>query len=195
MGKRPRASSPRHHRHSDPEAAVAVRTEDDLLEIVGQAGRRAFVLVLDGVQDPHNLGACLRSAAAAGVHAVVAPRDRAVGLTPAARSAAAGAAEQIPFVQVTNLARTLKALKKAGLWLVGTADAAEQTIYDIDLTGPLAVVMGSEGKGLRRLVAEQCDFRARIPMSPAMSCLNVSVAAGVCLFEAVRQRRQSTHNS
>ena len=187
MGKKPRAHSQRRHRHSDLGLPALVKTEDDLLEIVGGAHDDALVLILDGLQDPHNLGACLRSAAA-GVHAVVAPRDRAVGLTAAARLAAAGAAERLPFIQVTNLVRTMKALKEAGLWLVGTADSAEQTLYDTHLTGPLAVVMGAEGKGLRRLVAEQCDFLVRIPMSDTMSCLNVSVAAGVCLFEVVRQR-------
>jgi 23S rRNA (guanosine2251-2'-O)-methyltransferase len=147
-----------------------------------------FLLILDTVQDPHNLGACLRTADAAGVHAVIAPKDRSVGLTDAVRRVACGGAESVPFVQVTNLARTLRELKEAGVWLVGTADDAEATIHEIDLCGPLGIVMGAEEKGMRRLTGEHCDFKARIPMSGSVECLNVSVAAGVCLFEAVRQR-------
>jgi 23S rRNA (guanosine2251-2'-O)-methyltransferase len=161
--------------------------EEDVLELV--RGRKdAFLLVLDGVQDPHNLGACLRTANAAGVQAVIAPKDRAVALTETARQVACGAAEITPFVQVTNLARFLSRLQEAGLWLVGTADEATQSIYQTDLKGPLAIVMGAEGKGIRRLTAESCDFLVRIPMNGQVDCLNVSVATGVCLFEAVRQR-------
>lgn len=148
----------------------------------------ALVLVLDGVQDPHNLGACLRSADAAGAHAVVAPRDRAVGLTPAVLKVASGAAESVPFVQVTNLARTLRALKDRGLKVVGAAGEAEQSVFAADLSGPLALVMGGEGGGLRRLTREQCDALVRIPMAGAVESLNVSVAAAVCLYEVVRQR-------
>jgi len=147
-----------------------------------------LVLVLDGVQDPHNLGACLRSADGAGAHAVIAPRDRAVGLTPAARKVASGAAEALPFVQVTNLARTLRSLKDLGLRVVGAAGAAGQALYDADLTGPLALVLGAEGAGLRRLTREACDELVRIPMAGTVESLNVSVAAAVCLYEAVRQR-------
>ena len=147
-----------------------------------------LLLVLDGVQDPHNLGACLRSAAAAGVHFVVLPRDRAAGITPVVRRAAAGAAETLGIVTVTNLARVLRALKEAGVWLVGTSDAAERSLYATDLRGPLALVAGGEGQGLRRLTAELCDYLVAIPMAGAVSSLNVSVATGVCLFEAVRQR-------
>ncbi len=150
-----------------------------------------FLLVLDGVQDPHNLGACLRTADGAGVHGVIVPKDRAVGLTPTVRKVASGAAERVPFFMVTNLARTLRMLKEQGVWLVGTTDKTEKEIFDIDLTGPLGVVMGAEGKGLRRLTEEQCDYLARIPMAGAVSSLNVSVAAGVCLYEAVRQRSSS----
>ncbi len=145
--------------------------------------------MLDGVQDPHNLGACLRSADAAGVAAVIVPRDRAAGLTPVVRKVAAGAAETVPLVAVVNLARTLRELKERGIWLVGTDDAADKTLYDADLTGPLALVMGSEGEGMRRLTRECCDQLVSIPMAGAVESLNVSVAAGVVLFEAVRQRR------
>lgn len=148
----------------------------------------ALVLVLDGVQDPHNLGACLRTADAAGAHAVVAPRDRAVGLTPAVLKVASGAAESVPFVQVTNLARTLRALKDRGLKVVGAAGEAEQSVFAADLSGPLALVMCGEGGGLRRLTREQCDALVRIPMAGAVESLNVSVAAAVCLYEVVRQR-------
>ena len=148
----------------------------------------ALVLVLDGVQDPHNLGACLRTADAAGAHAVVAPRDQAVGLTPAVLKVASGAAESVPFVQVTNLARTLRALKDRGLKVVGAAGEAEQSVFAADLSGPLALVMGGEGGGLRRLTREQCDALVRIPMAGAVESLNVSVAAAVCLYEVVRQR-------
>ena len=195
MGKKPRAHSERRHRHSDLSLPITMKSENDLLEIIDQAPADPFVLILDGLQDPHNLGACLRSADAAGVHAVVVPRDRAVGLTDSVRLAAAGAAERMPFIQVTNLARTMKALKEAGLWLVGTADETARSLYEADLTGPLAIVMGAEGKGLRRLTAERCDFLVRIPMHGAVSCLNVSVATGVCLFEAVRQRAAKSKSS
>ena len=174
--------------HANLLAPVPRLEEEDVLELV--RGRKdAFLLVLDGVQDPHNLGACLRTANAAGVQAVIAPKDRAVALTETARQVACGAAELTPFVQVTNLARFLSRLQEAGLWLVGTADEATQSIYQTDLKGPLAIVMGAEGKGIRRLTAEGCDFLVRIPMNGQVDCLNVSVATGVCLFEAVRQRQ------
>lgn len=148
-----------------------------------------FLLVLDGVQDPHNLGACLRSANAAGVHAVIAPKDRSAGLTAVARKVASGAAEVTPFFQVTNLARTLRDLKERNIWLVGLAGESDQSLYELDLKGPLAVVMGAEGEGMRRLTKEQCDFLARLPMSGSVESLNVSVATGVTLFEALRQRQ------
>lgn len=147
-----------------------------------------FLLVLDGVTDPHNLGACLRSAECAGVHAVIAPKDNSASLTPTARKVASGAAEVLPFIQVTNLNRTLNQLKKEGIWLVGTSDKASQGLYETNLQGSLAVVMGAEGKGLRRLTEESCDFVASIPMAGKVSSLNISVATGICLFEAVRQR-------
>ncbi len=150
-----------------------------------------FLLILDAVQDPHNLGACLRTAEGAGVHAVITPRDRSVGLTPTVRKVASGAAESIPFVQVTNLARTLKWLKQEGVWLIGTAGEAEGLLYRCDLKGPLAIVVGGEGKGLRRLTREQCDLLVRLPMAGTVESLNVSVATGVTLYEAVRQRSSS----
>jgi 23S rRNA (guanosine2251-2'-O)-methyltransferase len=162
--------------------------EDELMAIVA-AQALPFVLVLDCVQDPHNLGAILRTADAAGVHAVVTTKDKAVGITETVRRVSVGAADHVPFAQVTNLARTMEKLKAAGLWLVGTSDRATKSIYQIDLKGPLALVLGAEEKGMRRLTEENCDFLASIPMAGKVECLNVSVAAGVCLFEAVRQRQ------
>lgn len=164
------------------------RGEQALRDTLDQARDTALFLVLDGVQDPHNLGACLRTADAAGVHAVVAPRDRAAGLTPVARKVASGAAETVPFVQVTNLARTLRWLRQEGVWIVGADSAAPTELYQADLRGPLALVLGAEGSGLRRLTRELCDVLTRIPMAGTVASLNVSVAAGVLLFEALRQR-------
>jgi 23S rRNA (guanosine2251-2'-O)-methyltransferase len=163
--------------------------EAQLLAKIEGADRPVLILVLDGVTDPHNLGACLRSADAAGVTAVVTPKDKAVGLTPVVRKVASGAAETIDLVTVTNLARCLKSLQDKGVWIVGTDDAADTTLYQQDLTGPLAIVMGSEGSGLRRLTRDCCDFLVSIPMAGELSSLNVSVATGVTLFEALRQRQ------
>jgi 23S rRNA (guanosine2251-2'-O)-methyltransferase len=162
--------------------------EGDLPALLERDGSDALVLVLDGVTDPHNLGACLRSAAAARVTAVIVPKDRAVGLTPVVRRASAGGAERVPLIAVTNLARTLRVLKDAGVWITGMAGDTDESIYRIDLTGPVALVLGSEGEGMRRLTRELCDFVAKIPMPGAMESLNVSVATGVVLFEALRQR-------
>jgi len=162
--------------------------EADLLRAVEEKAGPALILVLDGVTDPHNLGACLRSADAAGVDAVVVPKDKSADLNPVSRKVACGAAEVVPFVRVTNLARTLQALKERGVWLFGTAGEAEKSIYDNDLTVSMALVMGAEGDGLRRLTREQCDYLVRLPMAGSVSSLNVSVATGVCLFEALRQR-------
>ena len=159
---------------------------DELLE---RAERPPLILVLDGVTDPHNLGACLRTADAAGVTAVVIPKDKSATLTAVVRKVACGAAEVIPLVAVTNLARTLEKLQQRGLWVVGTAGEAEQEIYQQDLTGPLVMIMGAEGKGMRHLTREHCDFLVKLPMAGSVSSLNVSVATGVCLFEAVRQRQ------
>jgi 23S rRNA (guanosine2251-2'-O)-methyltransferase len=152
-------------------------------------------LILDGVQDPHNLGACLRTANAAGVHAVVAPRDRSAGLTAAVRKVASGAAEATPFIQVANLGRSLRWLKEQGVWIVGLSGAGERDFYSIDLDGPLALVLGAEGSGLRRLTMELCDYLLRIPMQGTVESLNVSVASGICLYEAVRQRTLRTADS
>jgi len=149
----------------------------------------ALLLVLDGVTDPHNLGACLRSADAAGVDAVIVPKDKSADLGPTVRKVACGAAEVVPFVRVTNLSRALTALKERGIWIYGAAGEAEKTIYDSELRGSMALVMGAEGPGLRRLTREHCDFLVKLPMAGLVSSLNVSVATGICLFEAVRQRR------
>jgi len=179
-------------RHQGAVAEVAPRAGDpetQLEEALEGAGAAPLLLVLDGVQDPHNLGACLRSADAAGVAAVIAPRDRAAGITPVVSKVAAGAAESVPFVAVVNLARTLRELKARGVWLVGTEDQADRTVFEADLTGPTAIVVGSEGEGMRRLTRECCDQLVSIPMAGAVESLNVSVATGVVLFEAVRQRR------
>lgn len=162
-------------------------SEQDLTELL-QRAKDGIILALDGVQDPHNLGACLRSADAAGVLAVIAPKDRSSPLTPVARKVACGAAEHVPFIQVTNLVRTLENLKDAGYWSVGLTEEADQTLYELDLTGPTIIVLGAEGDGLRRLTKEKCDFLAKLPMAGTVASLNVSVATGISLFEAVRQR-------
>jgi len=148
-----------------------------------------LILVLDGVTDPHNFGACLRSADAAGVHLVITAKDRSVGLTATARKVACGAAETVPVCQVTNLVRGIETLKDAGIWIAGAAGEATETLYQIDFTGPMAIIMGAEGSGLRRLTREKCDYLMNIPMSGEVSSLNVSVATGVCLYEVVRQRQ------
>lgn len=168
-----------------------VYSEDDLKEILANLTQPPLLLILDGVQDPHNLGACLRSADAAGVHAVIAPKDKSVGLTPTVCKVACGAAEIIPFVQVTNLARTLRWLKDQGIWVYGAAAEGTQTLYQADFRGSSAIVLGAEGDGLRRLTREHCDVLLNIPMNGTVSSLNVSVATGVFLFEVVRQRSAS----
>ena len=147
-----------------------------------------FFLILDGVEDPHNLGACLRVADAMGVHAVIAPKDRAVGLNATVRKVASGAAETVPFIAVTNLARTIRELKDAGVFVVGTTMDSPNTLLNTKLNGPLALVLGAEGDGLRRLTAETCDLLVTIPMYGSVESLNVSVASGICLYEARRQR-------
>ncbi len=167
-----------------------VGSEQTLFEHLDACTGALLVLILDGLQDPHNLGACIRSADAAGVDAVIVPSDNSVGITPVVRKVASGAVESMPVFQVTNLARVFKKLKDAGIWIYGAAGEAESPLYDIDLTGSVALVMGSEGSGLRRLTREACDGLYTIPMHGTVSSLNVSVAAGVSLFEVCRQRRQ-----
>ncbi len=177
----------RQHQHTDYAKAPKIGNEEDLYQIVRDQ-KVPLLLILDGITDPHNLGACLRTAEAAGVHAVVVPKDRAATLTDTVRHIACGAAESVPFMQVTNLARTMEKLQSLGVWLVGLAEEGGQLLYEIDLKGPIGLVMGAEGPGMRRLTGEKCDFLARIPMAGKVECLNVSVATGVCLFECVRQR-------
>ena len=170
--------------------APAAQTEDDLDTLLNNLDHPPLLLVLDGVTDPHNLGACLRTADGAGVDAVIAPKDKSVGLTPVAVKVSSGAAETVPFVQVTNLARTLRHLQDDfRIFVVGTTGETDLELYQADLTGALALVMGAEGEGMRRLTAEQCDQLVRLPMQGQVESLNVSVATGVTLYEAVRQRR------
>ncbi|MHA7809526.1 MAG: 23S rRNA (guanosine(2251)-2'-O)-methyltransferase RlmB [Marinobacter adhaerens] len=163
-------------------------TEDDLLAQLAGGDKPPFLLVLDGVTDPHNLGACMRTADAVGIQAVIVPKDKSASLTPVARKVACGAAETVPFVRVTNLARFLRSLQDQGVWLIGTAGEANATLYQADFKGPVALVMGAEGKGMRRLTREHCDQLINIPMLGHVDSLNVSVATGVCLYEALRQR-------
>lgn len=188
MGQNPRSQGERRHRHTDLESRVKTHSEDDLFTILESAGPSPLILILDQVQDPHNLGACLRTAEGAGVQAVIAPKDRSVAVTDVVRTVACGAAERVPFIPVTNLARTMDQLRERGIWIVGTMDKATQSLFEVELTGPIAIALGSEGTGLRRLTADHCDFLVRIPMAGKVESLNVSVAAGVCLYEAVRQR-------
>ena len=162
--------------------------EQDLAALAEAAGRDALFLILDGVQDPHNLGACLRSAEAAGVTAVVIPKDRAVGVTPIVRQASAGAADRVVLVRATNLARAMQTLRDAGVWITGLVGDAETSIHAGDYRGPCAIAVGSEGEGLRRLTRERCDYLAKIPMRGQVESLNVSVATGIALFEVLRQR-------
>ena len=213
-----RRSDPRARRVADLARAAAVRTHESdaqkldgfasggrhqgvvafidetglaasLDEVLGALVEPAFLLVLDGVEDPHNLGACLRVADAMGVHAILAPKDRAAGLNATVRKVASGAAESVPFIAVTNLARTLRELKDKGIWVVGTHANGAGSLFDAKFCGPLALVLGAEADGLRRLTRETCDELVSIPMSGHVDSLNVSVAAGICLYEARRQRR------
>ncbi|MCL7422684.1 MAG: 23S rRNA (guanosine(2251)-2'-O)-methyltransferase RlmB [Methylobacter sp.] len=163
-------------------------SESDLKQAVETSSGTPLLLVLDNVQDPHNLGACLRTADATGVQGVIITKDNATGITPTVCKVASGAAETVPVYQVTNLSRTLRWLKEQGIWIMGATGAATQTVYQTDLTMPLAMVVGAEGKGLRRLTQEQCDFLVKLPMLGQVESLNLSVATGVLLYEAVRQR-------
>ncbi len=166
----------------------AMRSENDLKSVVEGAKQVPFWLILDHIQDPHNLGACLRTADAAGVQGVIVTKDQAVGITPTVCKVASGAAETVPVYQVTNISRTIAWLKEQGIWVVGAAGEADKTIYETDINMPLALVMGAEEKGMRRLTREQCDFLVKIPMQGSVDSLNVSVAAGVLIYEAFRQR-------
>ena len=171
-------------------AVQMVTSLDELLEQLEASGAaQPLILVLDGVTDPHNLGACLRVADGAGAHAVIAPKDHAAGISAVVAKVASGAAETMPYFMVTNLARTLNELKERNIMCIGTSDDASQTIYDVDLKGPVALVLGAEGEGMRQLTRKTCDQLVSIPMHGAVESLNVSVASGVCLYEALRQRR------
>ncbi len=167
-----------------------VHSLDELLENLEASGTaQPLILVLDGITDPHNLGACLRVADGAGAHAVIAPKDHAAGINATVAKVASGAAETMPYFMVTNLARTLNELKERNIWIIGTSDDADKTIYEVDLKGPVALVLGAEGAGMRQLTRKTCDELVSIPMQGAVESLNVSVASGVCLYEALRQRR------
>ena len=178
----------RQNRHARSDNKVRVYEEGDIATVL-EGKENPLVLILDCVQDPHNLGACLRTADAAGVCAVIMPKDKTAPITETVVRVACGGAENIPLIRVTNLVRAMDKLKELGVWLVGTADEATQSLYDIDLKGGIGIVMGAEGPGMRRLTGEHCDFLVKIPMGGKVECLNVSVATGVCLFECVRQRQ------
>jgi 23S rRNA (guanosine2251-2'-O)-methyltransferase len=179
-----------HTRHQGVVAqAGAIALAKSLDDLLDDLQTDPFLLLLDGVTDPHNLGACLRVADGAGVHAIVAPRDRACGINATVSKVASGAADTVPYFMVTNLARTMQELKERNIWLVGTTEDAPQTLYEAKLTGPLGLVLGAEGEGMRRLTRERCDALISIPMAGPVESLNVSVASGVCLYEAVRQRQ------
>jgi len=182
-------------RHQGVVARVEVKPTSDSLDDILHDVENPLLLVLDGVTDPHNLGACLRVANAAGAHAVIAPRDRAAGITPAVSNVASGAAEATPYLMVTNLARTLTDIKERNIWVVGSDERAEQSVYEANLPDAIAWVLGAEGEGMRRLTRETCDLLVKIPMQGEVGSLNVSVAAGVCLFESVRRRTKSVGGS
>ncbi len=173
--------------HSNPDSGISTLDEDEGLRLIDTL-EKAFILILDQVQDPRNLGACLRSADGAGVNLVILPSDRSAGLTDVVRHVAAGAAESLPLMRARNLARIMREIKERGIFLVGTSDQAKVSLYDANFTGSIGLVMGAEGTGIRRLTADLCDQLIQIPMDGSVECLNVSVATGVCLFEATRQR-------
>jgi len=176
-------------RHQGVVARIEIKKTSDSLDEILEGVERPLLLVLDGVTDPHNLGACLRVANGAGAHAVLAPKDRAVGVTPTVSKVASGAAESTPYLMVTNLARTLSELKERNIWVVGADERADKTLYEADLPESIAWVLGAEGEGMRRLTRESCDLLVRIPMRGEVESLNVSVSAGVCLYESARRRR------
>ena len=174
--------------HSNPDSGISTLDEDEGLRLIDSLDNDPFILILDQVQDPRNLGACLRSADGAGVNLVILPSDRSAGLTDVVRHVAAGAAESLPIMRARNLARIMREIKERGIFLVGTGDQAKVSLYDANFTGSVGLVMGAEGTGIRRLTADLCDQLIQIPMDGSVECLNVSVATGVCLFEAKRQR-------
>ena len=174
--------------HGNPQASISTLDEDEALNLIDALEEDPFLLILDQVQDPRNLGGCLRSADGAGVNLVIMPSDRSAGLTEVVRHVASGAAESLPLARARNLSRFMKKIQDKGVRLVGTSDQAKQNIFEADLKGPLGLVVGAEGTGIRRLTADNCDHLINIPMSGEVECLNVSVATGVCLFEAYRQR-------
>lgn len=189
-GQEQQARNNKHVKSSATGIAVKARNEDFLTDLL-EENPSPFLLILDCIQDPHNLGAILRTADGVGVDAVIAPKDKSVGITDTVLRVSVGAAEHVPFVQVTNLARTMKQLQEKGVWIVGTSDKGTKELYEMDMKGPIALVMGAEGEGMRRLTEEHCDFLISIPMRGSVPCLNVSVATGVCLYEALRQRSQT----
>ncbi len=188
-GNNQEARQNKHVRNTPAKIAVKALGEEVLDDILAST-ENPLILILDCIQDPHNLGAILRTADGAGVDAVIAPKDKSVGITETVLRVSVGAAEKVPFVQVTNLSRTMKMLQSRGIWIFGTSDKGDRDIYETDFTGGVALVMGAEGDGMRRLTEENCDFLIRIPMKGSVPCLNVSVATGVCLYEIVRQRSQ-----
>ena len=177
----------RANKHADTDTDIVIYDDEDFAGLL-EGHPNPLVLVLDCIQDTHNLGACLRTADAAGVCLVVMPKDKSAPITETVRRIACGAAENVSIARVTNLARAMDKLKELGIWFIGTADEGGKSIYEMDMKGPTGIVMGAEGEGMRRLTGDKCDFLVRIPMGGSVPCLNVSVAAGVCLFEAVRQR-------
>lgn len=181
------ANRVRDSKHANLTLPLPRISEEELYEKIFELDHPT-VLILDCIEDPHNLGACLRTADAAGVIAVVTPKNKAASITESVRRVASGGAESLPLVQVTNLAQSMNKMKEAGLFLIGTSDQATQDLYDLNLTGPIGIVMGSEGNGLRRLTMDTCDDLAKIPMEGTVPCLNISVATGVCLYEVLRQK-------
>lgn len=188
-GNNQEARQNKHVRNAPAKIAVKALGEE-VLEDILDSTENPLILILDCIQDPHNLGAILRTADGAGVNAVIAPKDKSVGITETVLRVSVGAAEKVPFIQVTNLSRTMKMLQTRGIWIFGTSDKGDRDIYETDFSGGVALVMGAEGDGMRRLTEENCDFLIRIPMKGSVPCLNVSVATGVCLYEIVRQREQ-----
>ena len=186
-----RKQTVRQNKHSNLKATLLLKSEEHLFDML-KSKKKPLLLILDGIQDPHNLGACLRTADAAGVDAVIVPKDRAVSITETVRKIACGAAESIMFIQVTNLVNTMMKLKDLGIWIIGTSDNVTQSVYEFDMRGPTAIITGAEGSGMRRLTTDKCDFLGRIPMKGKVECLNASVATGIILFEAIRQRECKT---